>query len=116
MSDDEDIRDQHTGEHVPEEQAYDLGGTDLVAGDDSGAAERRIRAEHHLDPPEEFDQEQGVPERARTRAAGLLPEERLAPGDDPLALAAEVLHESDVRTEVPGAAPDTVIERRGSAE
>jgi formate dehydrogenase subunit gamma len=54
-------------------------------------------------------------ERVRSRAE-LLPEERAAGSDDPLAQAEAVLADSDERTEVPDAAPDTVLERRTSAE
>lgn len=53
--------------------------------------------------------------RVRSRAE-LLPEERAAGSDDPLAQAEAVLADSDERTEVPDAAPDTVLERRTSAE
>jgi hypothetical protein len=46
----------------------------------------------------------------------LLPEELAVGSDDPQAQAAAVLAESRLRTEVPDAAPDTVLERRTSAE
>jgi len=48
--------------------------------------------------------------------AELLPEERAAGSDDPLAQAEAVLADSDERTEVPDAALDTVLERRTSGE
>lgn len=54
-------------------------------------------------------------ERVRSRAE-LLPEEQAAGSDDPLAQAEAVLADSDERTEVPDAAPDTVLERRTSGE
>ena len=54
-------------------------------------------------------------ERVRSRAE-LLPEERAAGSEDPKAQAEAVLADSDERTEVPGAAPDTVLERRSSGE
>ena len=54
-------------------------------------------------------------DRVRSRAE-LLPEERAAGSDDPQAQAEAVLADSDERTEVPGAAPDTSLERRTSAE
>jgi formate dehydrogenase subunit gamma len=54
-------------------------------------------------------------ERVRSRAE-LTPEERLAGSEDPRAQAEAVLADSDERTEVPNAAPDTVLERRTSAD
>lgn len=86
-------------------EPLDLGATDL---DDEHA-----REEHGLDQPAEFDRRTGVDERAGTRAT-LLPEEEVAGSADPEAQAREVLRDSEVRTEVPGAAPDTVAERRPS--
>jgi hypothetical protein len=86
-------------------EPLDLGATEL---DDA-----RAREEHDLDQPAEFDERTGVDERAGTRAA-LLPEEQTAGSADPEAQAREVLRDSEVRTEVPGAAPDTVAERRPS--
>ena len=86
-------------------EPLDLGATDL---DDE-----RAREEHGLDRPAEFDERTGVDERAGTRAA-LLPEEEVAGSADPEAQAREVLRDSEVRTEVPGAAPDTVAEQRPS--
>ena len=87
-------------------EPLDLGATDL---DDE-----RARGEHGLDRPSEFDERTGVDERAETRAT-LLPEEEAADGSaDPEAQAREVLRDSEVRTEVPGAAPGTVAERRQS--
>jgi hypothetical protein len=50
------------------------------------------------------------------RRARLLPEERSAGSADPDAQAEAVLAESEIRTEVPGAAPDTHLEHRGSAD
>ena len=55
-------------------------------------------------------------ERVRTRAANLLPEEVAAGSEDPEAQAEAVLADSDERTEVPNAAPDTVLERRTSED
>ncbi len=86
-------------------EPLDLGATDL---DDEDA-----REEHGLDRPAEFDRRTGVDDRAGTRAT-LLPEEEAAGSADPEAQAREVLRDSEVRTEVPGAAPDTVAERRTS--
>lgn len=60
-----------------------------------------------MEPPDE--------ERVRSRAE-LLPEERVAGSDDPHTQAEAVLADSDERTEVPDAAPDTVLERRSSGE
>ena len=54
-------------------------------------------------------------DRVRSRAE-LLPEERSAGSDDPHAQAEAVLADSDERTEVPDAAPDTVLERRTSGD
>jgi formate dehydrogenase subunit gamma len=50
------------------------------------------------------------------RRAELTPEELAAGSDDPWAQAEAVLADSDERTEVPGAAPDTVLERRSSED
>jgi formate dehydrogenase subunit gamma len=55
-------------------------------------------------------------ERVRSRAADLTPEERTAGSADPRAQAEAVLADSDERTEVPDAAPDTVLEQRTSAD
>jgi hypothetical protein len=55
-------------------------------------------------------------ERVRHRADELLPEELSAGSDDPQAQAAAVLADSDEREYEPDAAPDTVLERRTSAE
>ena len=55
-------------------------------------------------------------ERVRHRAADLLPEERSAGSDDPEAQAAAILADSDEREDDPEAAPDTVLERRTSAD
>ena len=55
-------------------------------------------------------------ERVRRRAADLTPEERSAGSEDPEAQAEAVLADSDERTDVPGAAPDTVLERRTSED
>ena len=48
-------------------------------------------------------------ERVRSRAADLTPEERSAGSEDPQAQAEAVLADSDERTEVPNAAPDTTV-------
>ncbi|MBM7810453.1 hypothetical protein [Saccharothrix algeriensis] len=88
------------------EQPLDLGATDL-----SAEQEERVRREHDLDRPEEFDRRTGVDERAVTRAE-LLPEEQRSGSADPEAQAREVLRDSEVRTEVPESAPDTFSERR----
>jgi hypothetical protein len=87
------------------DEPLDLGATDL---DDD-----RAREEHDLDQPAEFDHRTGVDERSGTRAE-LLPEERTTGSADPEAQAREILRDSEVRTEVPGAAPDTVAEQRPS--
>ena len=50
------------------------------------------------------------------RAKGLLPEETAAGSDNALAQAEAILAESDQREFLPNAAPDTVLERRTSAE
>ena len=55
-------------------------------------------------------------ERVRHRADELLPEERAAGSDDPEAQAAAILADSDEREYDPEAAPDTVLERRTSAD
>ena len=55
-------------------------------------------------------------DRVRNRAAELTPEELAAGSEDPQAQAEAVLADSDERTEVPGAAPDTVLERRSSED
>lgn len=55
-------------------------------------------------------------ERVRSRAIDLTPEERSAGSADPRAQAEAVLADSDERTEVPNAAPDTVLEQRTSAD
>jgi formate dehydrogenase subunit gamma len=55
-------------------------------------------------------------ERVRHRADDLLPEERAAGSDDPEAQAAAILADSDEREYDPQAAPDTVLERRTSAD
>lgn len=54
-------------------------------------------------------------ERVRSRSE-LLPEELSVGSDDPSAQAAAVLADSDERAETPGAAPDTVLEERTSAD
>jgi hypothetical protein len=95
-----------TGYDATMDEPLDLGTTDL---DDDA----RAREEHDLDRPAEFDRRTGVDERAGTRAE-LLPEERAAGSADPEAQAREVLRDSEVRTEIPGAAPDTAAERRPS--
>jgi formate dehydrogenase subunit gamma len=55
-------------------------------------------------------------ERVRHRADDLLPEERAAGSDDPEAQAAAILADSDEREYDQEAAPDTVLERRTSAD
>jgi formate dehydrogenase subunit gamma len=55
-------------------------------------------------------------ERVRHRADDLLPEERSAGSDDPEAQAAAILADSDEREYDQNAAPDTVLERRTSAD
>lgn len=55
------------------------------------------------------------PEDVRSRAA-LLPEEQAVGSDDPQAQAQVILEESLLRTEVPGAAPDTSLEQRRSVD
>jgi hypothetical protein len=55
-------------------------------------------------------------ERVRHRADELLPEERAAGSDDPQAQAAAILADSDERENDAEAAPDTVLERRTSAD
>jgi formate dehydrogenase subunit gamma len=55
-------------------------------------------------------------ERVRRRADDLLPEERAAGSDDPQAQAAAILADSDEREYDREAAPDTVLERRTSAD
>jgi formate dehydrogenase subunit gamma len=55
-------------------------------------------------------------QRVRHRADDLLPEERSAGSDDPEAQAAAILADSDEREYDPEAAPDTVLERRTSAD
>ncbi|MFE2755090.1 hypothetical protein ACFXGA_24120 [Actinosynnema sp. NPDC059335] len=90
------------------QEPLDLGATEL-----SPEQEERTRREHDLDRPEVFDRRNDVDRRARTRST-LLPEEEHAGSADPEAQAREVLRDSDVRTEVPGSAPDTMVERRES--
>ena len=55
------------------------------------------------------------PEAVKHRAE-LLPEEQAVGSADPEAQAAAILEESRERTEVPGAAPSTHLERRTSEE
>jgi formate dehydrogenase subunit gamma len=55
-------------------------------------------------------------QRVRHRADDLLPEERAAGSDDPEAQAAAILADSDEREYDQEAAPDTVLERRTSAD
>lgn len=92
------------------QEPLDLGATELSAEE-----EARLRREHDLDRPEVFDRRNAVDERARTRAT-LLPEEAGTGSADPQAQAREVLRDSDLRTEVPESAPDTMAERRGSSD
>ena len=96
------------GTTMTHEEPLDLGATGL-----SAAEEERIRREHDLDRPEVFDRRNDVDRRARTRA-NLLPEEQGTGSADPEAQAREVLRDSDVRTEIPESAPDTMAERRES--
>lgn len=96
------------GREVTEREPLDLGATELSAEE-----EARVRREHDLDRPEVFDRRNGIDRRARTRA-DLLPEELETGSADPEAQAREVLRDSDVRTEVPESAPDTMVERRES--
>lgn len=65
---------------------------------------------------ESTGRETGDQERIESRAVHLLPEEAAAGSDDPRAQAAAILTESDLREADQGAAPDTVLERRTSAE
>lgn len=58
--------------------------------------------------------QQGQDERAHSRAENLLPEEETAGSDDRRAQAEGVLAESDAREA--GAAPDSFVEHRTSAE
>ncbi|MFD1150952.1 hypothetical protein [Saccharothrix hoggarensis] len=90
------------------DEPLDLGTTEL-----SEDEEARVRREHDLDRPRAFDQRNDVDRRARTRA-NLLPEELGSGSADPEAQAREVLRDSDVRTEIPESAPDTMAERRES--
>ncbi|MEU1751607.1 hypothetical protein ABZ436_02950 [Micromonospora matsumotoense] len=59
--------------------------------------------------------EQSDQERVESRAH-LLPEEAAVGSDDPQAQAEAILAESDLRTADQGAAPDTVLEHRTSAQ
>lgn len=70
------------------------------SGQDATAADVR--------PPDPADTD-----RVESRA-DLLPEEAAVGSASPSEQAAAILHESDVRTEEPNAAPDTVLERRTS--
>ncbi|WP_240325290.1 hypothetical protein [Amycolatopsis thermalba] len=88
------------------DEPLDLGATEM-----SPAEQNRVRAEHDLDRPRVFDERNAVDDRAETRST-LLPEEEHAGSADPEAQAREVLRDSDLRTEVPESAPDTMIERR----
>jgi hypothetical protein len=92
------------------DQPLDLGETEL-----SAAEETRLRREHDLDRPAVFDRRNGVGERSGTRAH-LLPEEAAAGSTDPEGQAREILRDSDLRTEVPESAPDTMMERRRPEE
>lgn len=55
-------------------------------------------------------------QRIEARAEHLLPEERAAGSDDRYAQAAAILADSDLREADQGAAPDTILEQRTSAE
>lgn len=92
------------------DEPLDLGTTDL---NEDGADQ--VRAEHDLDDPRAFDERTGIDELAPHRAH-LLPEEEAVGSADPEAQAREVLRDSEVRTEVPGAAPSHLTERRTSAD
>ena len=94
--------------HMTHQEPLDLGATEL-----SEAEEKRIRNEHDLDRPEVFDKRNDVDRRSRTRA-NLLPEELETGSADAEAQARAVLRDSDVRTEIPESAPDTMAERRES--
>ncbi|WP_033438709.1 hypothetical protein [Saccharothrix sp. NRRL B-16314] len=93
---------------MTDQEPLDLGTTELSADEES-----RVRRAHDLDRPEVFDERNDVDRRARTRA-NLLPEELDTGSADPEAQAREVLRDSDVRTEIPESAPDTMVERRES--
>ena len=70
-------------------------------------------------PPAAAGEDRGMDpdqERVRHRADELLPEELAAGSDDPEAQAAAILADSDEREYDPEAAPDTVLERRTSAD
>ena len=56
-----------------------------------------------------------VPDQVHSRAE-LLPEEQAVGSDDPQAQAEIILEDSQLRTEVPGAAPATHLEHRRSEE
>jgi hypothetical protein len=89
-------------------EPLDLGGTDAFS--DVAA----VRREHDLDDPDAFDERNGINERCGGRS-DLLPEEIAAGGSaDPAAQARAVLEDSDLRTELPGAAPSTNLEHRHS--
>jgi hypothetical protein len=55
-------------------------------------------------------------DRATSRAAHLLPEEKGAGAENPQAMAEAILADSDAREADPEAAPDTFIERRTSEQ
>ncbi|MGC9666971.1 hypothetical protein ACNTMW_10505 [Planosporangium sp. 12N6] len=55
-------------------------------------------------------------DRVDSRAADLLPEERVAGSDDPHAQAAEILRDSDIRESDLDAAPDSFVEHRTSEQ
>jgi len=59
--------------------------------------------------------DQPAPDKVASRAE-LLPEERAAGSDDPEEQAEVILEDSQIRTEVPGAAPTTFVERRTSEQ
>ncbi|HEY0698895.1 MAG TPA: hypothetical protein VGD43_13920 [Micromonospora sp.] len=63
-----------------------------------------------------MERQTNEPERARSRAGHLLPEECSAGTDDPRAQAEAILAESDVREYDPNGAPDTFLERRTSEQ
>lgn len=92
------------------DEPLDLGETEL-----SDEQAREVRSEHDLDRPRVFDDRHDIDERSSTRSS-LLPEEQASGSDDPEEQAREILRDSDVRTDVPESAPDTMIERRRPEE
>jgi hypothetical protein len=95
---------------MTDDEPLDLGETEL-----SDEQARRVRREHDLDRPHEFDAGHAIDERSATRSQ-LLPEEQASGSDVPEEQAREILRDSDVRTDVPESAPDTMMERRKPEE